>query len=81
MKENDIGELIIGSAIELHRDLGPGLLESVYEVTLAHKLEKRGLSVMRQVNIPIEYDGHLFNEGFRADMVVENKVIFELKSV
>ena len=61
--------------------LGPGLLETVYEVLLAHELEARGLKVMRQVSIPIEYNGIKFNEGFRADIIVEKKVILELKSV
>jgi GxxExxY protein len=65
----------------LHPALGPGLLESVYEVTLARQLEKRGLSVQRQVAVPIEYEGEQFEEGFRADLVVEGKVIVELKSV
>ena len=79
--ENTIGNLIVECALELHRGLGPGLLETVYEVTLARKLEKRGLSVARQVSIPIEYEGELFTEGFRADLIVEGKVIVELKSV
>jgi GxxExxY protein len=61
--------------------LGPGLLESVYEVLLAHQLQKAGLKVKRQVPIPIEFEGIRFDEGFRADMVVEDKVILELKSV
>jgi len=61
--------------------LGSGLLESVYELTLARKLEKRGLSVKRQVAVPIEYEGAKFDEGFRADLIVEGRVIIELKSV
>jgi GxxExxY protein len=81
MHENDIGTVIVDSAVQLHKDLGPGLLEMVYEVTLAHKLEKRGLSVQRQVPIAIEYEGQKFDEGFRADLIVERKVIVELKSV
>ncbi|MEW6607362.1 MAG: GxxExxY protein [bacterium] len=81
MNENKIGEIIVDTAIELHKELGPGLLETVYEVILAHKLEKRGLSVNRQVPIPIEYQGIKFDEGFRTDILVENKVIIELKSV
>jgi GxxExxY protein len=81
MHENDIGTLIIDSAIQLHRDLGPGLLETVYEVTLAAKLRKLGLSVERQMPIAIEYEGHKFDEGFRADLIVGGKVIVELKSV
>ena len=81
MNKNEIGKIIVDSAIEIHRNLGPGLLESVYEVILAYELEKKGLSVQRQVAIPIEYHGIKFDEGFRADIVVENKVIVELKSV
>ena len=81
MNENEIGKIIVNSAVTLHRELGPGLLESVYEVILAHELEKCGLTVERQVIISIEYRGIKFTEGFRADIVVENKVIIELKSV
>ena len=81
MHENEIGTVIVDCAVHLHQDLGPGLLETVYEVTLARKLEMRGLSVQRQVPIAIEYDGQKFDEGFRADLIVEGKVIVELKSV
>jgi GxxExxY protein len=81
MHENDIGSVIVDCAVELHRDLGPGLLESVYAVTLARKLERRGLEVHREVVIPIAYEGDQFDEGFRADMIVGAKVILELKSV
>lgn len=72
---------MVESAIAVHRDLGPGLLESVYEVILAHELRERGLEIVRQVAVPIEYRGLKFDEGFRADIVVEGKVILELKSV
>lgn len=61
--------------------MGPGLLETVYEIILGHELIKRGLNVERQVPIPIEYDGIKFDEGFRADIVAEEKVVLELKSV
>ena len=81
MHENEIGTVIVDSAIHLHKDLGPGLLETVYEVTLAAALRKRKLSVQRQVSVAIEYDGHTFDEGFQADLIVENKVIVELKAV
>ena len=81
MNENEIGQIIVNSAVTLHRELGPGLLESVYEVILAHEFEKYGLAVERQVSIPIEYHGISFSEGFRADIIVEQKVIIELKSV
>ena len=81
MTENEIGTVIIESAIAVHRELGPGLLETVYEVVLTRELQDRGLRVERQVPVPIEYKGIRFEEGFRADMVVEDKVIVELKSV
>jgi GxxExxY protein len=81
MDENEIGSIIVDCAINIHRNLGPGLLETVYQVLLAHELEKRTLNVRCEVPIAIEYEGIQFNEGFRADMVVNNKVILELKSV
>ena len=81
MHENEIGTMIVDYAVHLHQDLGPGLLEIVYEVTLARKLEQRGLSVQRQVPVAIEYDDQQFDEGFRADLIVGGKVIVELKSV
>ena len=81
MTENEIDDILVATAITLHRDFGPGLLESVYEVLFAHRLEKAGLHVKRQVSIPIQFDGICFEEGFRADLVEEDKVIIELKSV
>ena len=81
MHENEIGTVIVDCAVHLHQSLGPGLLETVYEVTLARKLEKRGLSVQRQIPIAIKFEGQRFDEGFRADLIVERKVIIELKSV
>ena len=81
MTEDEIGEIVVDAALDIHRNLGPGLLESVYEVVLAHALTERGLIVERQVAVPIEYSGMRFNEGFRADIVIEGKVILELKSV
>jgi GxxExxY protein len=81
MQENEIGTIVVDAAIAVHRALGPGLLESVYEIVLAHELERRSLHVRRQVPIPIEYAGIRFDEGFRADLVVEDKVVIELKSV
>jgi GxxExxY protein len=80
MNENKIGDIIVDCAIHLHRNLGPGLLESVYEVIFASQLRKRGLNVERQVSVPIEFEGDTFDEGFRADLIVEGKVIVELKS-
>lgn len=81
MTENEIGTIVVDSAIEVHRELGPGLLETVYEVALARELRERKLSVERQVVIPISYKGISFDEGFRGDLIVENRVILELKSV
>jgi GxxExxY protein len=81
MTENQIGKVVVDAAVSVHRNLGPGLLESVYEAILAHELRERGLRVDRQVAVPIEYHGIRFDEGFRADLIVEDKVILELKSV
>jgi GxxExxY protein len=81
MNENEIGREVVDAAIAVHRELGPGLLETVYEVILADDLHKRGLDVVRQVMIPIVCRGVRFDEGFRADVIIENKVILELKSV
>jgi GxxExxY protein len=81
MDENEIAKKIVDAAYQLHRKLGPGLLESVYETVLAFELSQRELSVKRQVPVNIIYDGIRFDEGFRADLIVENKVIVELKSV
>jgi GxxExxY protein len=80
MTENEVGKIIVDSAIAVHRELGPGLLETVYEVILAHELSQRGLSVERQMPISIFYKGVVFDVAFRADLVVERKVIIELKS-
>lgn len=81
MHENDIAETIIDACFTVHTTLGPGLLESVYEAALAQELRKRGLSITRQQIIPITYDGVTLDEGFRAYLVVEDKIILELKSV
>jgi GxxExxY protein len=81
MTENEIGTILVGTAIEIHRELGPGLLESVYEIVLAHELSVRGLAVKRQVPIAIVYKSIQFAEAFRADLLVADKVIVELKSV
>jgi len=81
MDENDLSKCIVTAAIRIHRELGPGLLESVYELVLAHELKSSGLRVSRQVAIPIQYRGLTFGEGFRIDLVVEDKVIVELKCV
>jgi GxxExxY protein len=82
MKEiDDITGEIVDAAYKIHTNLGPGLLESVYEVVLARELEKRGLVVERQKAVPFEYDGTRFDEGFRVDLLVEKVVVVELKSV
>lgn len=81
MTENEISKIVVDAAIAVHRELGPGLLETVYEVALAHELNQRGLQVDRQVSVPIHYRGIEFAVGFRADVIVEKKVIVELKSV
>ena len=81
MTENEIAQQVVDAAYKIHKALGPGLLESVYEVALIHELRKRGLAAERQVPVPIQYDSIRFDEGFRADIIVENKVILELKSV
>lgn len=81
MDENEISKRIVETGFKMHTVLGPGLLESVYEVVLAHELTNQGLIVERQVQIPIRYEGITFDGGFRADLIVENKVLVELKSV
>ena len=81
MTENEIGKVVVDSAVTIHRELGVGLLETVYEVILAHELRQRGLRVELQVPISIEFRGIKFNEAFRVDIIVESKVILELKSV
>ena len=81
MTENEIGKIVVDTALKVHRELGPGLLETVYETILAYELEKQGLLVRRQVPVTIEYRGIKFDEAFRADIIVENKVILELKSI
>lgn len=81
MTENEIARQVVDAAYQVHTRLGPGLLESVYEIVLVYELRKRGLQAERQVAIPIEYDGLKFDEGFRADVLVEDKVILELKSI
>ena len=81
MNENEIAKLIVKAAIKIHRRLGPGLLESVYEKILAYELQQIGLQVKVQEPIPITYDDVIFKEGFRADLIVNNKVIIELKAI
>ncbi|HEY4234944.1 MAG TPA: GxxExxY protein [Lacipirellulaceae bacterium] len=81
MTENEIAREVVNAAFKVHSRLGPGLLESVYEVVLAHEVRNRRLNVVRQLPVPIVYDGIQFEEGFRLDLLVEDKVIDEIKSV
>ncbi len=81
MHENEIAKLVLDAAFKIHKEVGPGLLESVYEELLAFELEKIGLSVKRQVGIPLMYESIKMEIGFRADLIVENNVIVELKSI
>ncbi len=78
---NEIGKVVVDAAITIHKALGSGLYEIVYEVILTHELKNHDLNVERQVPVSIEYDGIKFDEGFRTDIIIENKVILELKSI
>lgn len=81
MNENDIATKIIGAAIEVHKQLGPGLLESTYETCLAYELKKAGLNIQQQLVLPVVYKEVKLNAGYRIDLLVEGKVIIEIKSV
>lgn len=81
MRSDDISGIVIDEAIRIHRELGPGLFENVYEIVLAGRLESRGLRVARQVPVPIIFDGHLFENAFKLDILVENSLILEIKAV
>lgn len=81
MKEDAIAKIIIQSAFDLHKEVGPGLLESVHEILLADMLREHGLEVKRQMPIPVSFRGKSFDEGFRADLVVADLVLVELKSI
>ena len=80
-KEEDTGRAIVNAAYKIHKELGPGLLEKVYEVCMAHELRKINFDVKRQIDIPIIYDGIQFDEGLRLDLLVNDVVIVELKAV
>jgi len=80
LSENEISKIVVDSALKVHKQLGPGLLESVYQKILKMELEKRGLKVESEVPLPVEYDGELVDSGYRADLFVEKKVIIELKA-
>ena len=81
IKENDISFDIRGASFSIHNELGPGLLESVYETALAYELEQMGYEIKRQVGVPMAYKGIKFNTGFRLDIMVNDIVIVEVKSV
>ncbi len=81
MNENEIGRIVVDVAIAVHRELGPGLLESVYEAVLADELTGRGLTVERQVVVPIFYKGKPIEGGYRADLILNDLVVLELKSI
>jgi GxxExxY protein len=76
-----IATQVVDAAYQVHRVLGPGLLESTYEVCLAHELKKRGIHGLRQVDLPVLYDGVRLDVGYRIDMLVENCIVIELKAV
>jgi GxxExxY protein len=79
--DNAVGERIIGCALTVHRALGPGLLESVYEAGLAHEIGKAGLLLDRQRSLPVLYDGLRIDQGYRIDLLVANRVVVEIKAV
>ena len=81
MEQNEVTGIIVDEAFQLHKDLGPGLLESVYAKLLAHRLTKRGLKVEREKRVVFWYDGMRFDEGLRIDLLVNSEVVVELKSV
>ena len=81
MTENQIAKLIVNECFNIHTNLGPGLYESVYEEILAHQLAKQGVQITRQRGIPLKWEGVDLELGFRADLIIEDKVIIEIKSV
>lgn len=81
MKENELAKEVADAAFHIHSRLGPGLLESVYETILAHELIKRGLRVSKQVPIGLKWDNLTFDVGFRADLIVDDSLLIELKSI
>ena len=81
MTENDVGRQLLGCAVKVHRTLGPGLLESAYEACLAHELGRAGLSVERQVPMPVTYQGLQLEFGYRLDLLVQGAVVVEVKAI
>ena len=80
-RTEEIARIVVNSAYKVHKELGPGLLERVYEACLAHEISKSGLEVKRQIDLPIVYDGIIFNECLRLDLLVEDSIIIEIKAV
>lgn len=81
MRIDEISAIVVDEAIGIHRELGPGLFETVYETILAGRLEARGLKVARQVPVPLEYDGKFFDAAFKIDILVEGSLVLEIKAV
>lgn len=81
MRIDDVSAIVVDECIAIHRELGPGLFEIVYETVLAGRLERRGLHVARQVPVPLQFDGHAFETAFRIDILVEGRLVLEIKSV
>ena len=80
-RTEEIARIVVNSAYKVHKELGPGLLERVYEACLAHEISKSGLAVKRRIDLPIVYDGIIFNECLRLDLLVEDLIIIEIKAV
>ena len=81
LEEERIGKLIVNASYNVHKELGPGLLERIYEACMEHELKKAELEVRRQVNVPIKYAGQTFKEGVRLDLLINEKVVVEIKAV
>jgi GxxExxY protein len=81
MTENEIATIIVDASLKVHRTLGPGLLESVYQAALSYELQKRGLNVVQQIGLPVHYEEVKLEIGFRVDIIVDDKVVIEIKSV
>jgi GxxExxY protein len=81
MTENEIAKIVVDAAFKIHKTLGPGLLESVYEAALRYELQKRGVKVVQQLGIPVQYEGLNLGLGFRVDLLVGDKVVIEIKSI
>ena len=81
MEIDEISGIVVDECIALHRELGPGLFENVYEAVLAGRLEKRGLKIARQFPVPVEIDGELYDPAFRVDILVEERLVLEIKAV